>query len=101
MPLLNRPRWQGNVRLLWQPRDRVDVTGSVRFNGSFLDSSVPTGILAIGGHAEADVGVSWRVARRLTLGAVVRNITDDRSKIVVGYPQVGRRGLLTLDVQGL
>ena len=100
-PLLNRPRWEGNARAVWQVSDRIAVNAAARFNGNFLDSSVPTGNVVTNGHIEADVGLEWKVARRLKVSGTLRNVSGSRSYLAVGYPQMGRRLLTTISLAGL
>ena len=37
-----RPRWQGNIRSSWNATPALELGAILRFNGDFLDSSVPT-----------------------------------------------------------
>ena len=99
-PLRDRPDWQGNARIVWQPLRRIELNGAVRFNGDYADSSVPTGLVATRGHAEADIGARWTGAGGVGVSAVLRNLADSRAQTAVGFPELGRRLLVTLVVAG-
>lgn len=99
-PLRNRPDWQGNVRLAWRPLRGIELNGAVRFNGDYADSSVPTGLVVTRGRAQADLGARWTAPGGVGVSAVLRNLTDSRAETAVGFPQLGRRLLVTLLVGG-
>ena len=42
------------------------------------------------GHAEADLGLRYRLSRHLTLDAALRNLTDSEHQDAVGFPAPGR-----------
>ncbi len=89
-PLRGRPRWQGSVRAVWRAAEGLELNAAVRANSSFNDSSIPTGLVVTGGHAEADLGLRYRLSPRLVLGAALRNLTDSRHQDAVGFPAPGR-----------
>ena len=99
-PLRNRPDWQGNVRLVWRPLHRVELNGAVRFNGDYADSSVPTGLVVTRGRAQADIGARWTGDGGVGVSAVLRNLADSRAETAVGFPELGRRLLVTLVIGG-
>lgn len=89
-PLRGRPRWQGSLRLVWRAADGLELNAAVRANSSFNDSSIPTGLIQVRGHAEADLGLRYRLTRTLTLDAALRNLTDSNHQDAVGFPAPGR-----------
>ncbi len=99
-PLRGRPDWQGNVRLAWRPLRRIELNGAVRFNGDYADSSVPTGLVVTRGRAQADLGARWTGPSGVGVHAVLRNLADSRAETAVGFPELGRRLLVTLTVGG-
>ena len=96
-PLFKRPRWQGNLRAAWQATPEVEISGAARFNSAFLDASIPTGTLSLNGHVEADASIQWQLRPHWRLLVSLRNISDSRAAVAVGYPQLGRRLLVTLN----
>ena len=97
-PLRNRPNWQGNLRLAWRPSRRIELNSAVRFNGDYADSSVPTGLVATRGRAQADIGARWTGSGGVAVSAVLRNLADSRAETAVGFPELGRRLLVTVVV---
>jgi outer membrane receptor protein involved in Fe transport len=105
-PLRGRPAWHGSLRAAWRPGavaatgideaiegrtaakrgGRLELHAALRFNSDFNDSSIPTGLVRADGHAEIDLGVSWRLTRRLSLHAVLRNAAGSRHQDAVGFP---------------
>ena len=99
-PLRNRPDWQGNLRLAWRPLKRIELNGAVRFNGAYADSSVPTGLVETQGRVQADIGARWTGSHGVGVSAVLRNLANSRSETAVGFPELGRRLLVTVVVGG-
>lgn len=95
-PLFKRPGWQANLRAAWQATTRIEISGATRFNSAFLDASIPTGRLSLDGHVEADASIQWQLRPHWRLLASLRNISDSRAAVAVGFPQMGRRLLVTL-----
>jgi vitamin B12 transporter len=89
-PLRGRPRWQGSVRLIWRAADALELNAAVRANSRFNDSSIPTGLIQARGHAEADLGLRYRLSRTFTLDAALKNLTDSHHQDAVGFPAPGR-----------
>lgn len=88
-PLRARPGWQGNARASWQATPDLGLRAMLRFNGDFLDSSIPTGPIRQPGHAELDLAIGYRLSDQLRLDIVARNLTDSRSQQAVGFPAAG------------
>ncbi|HEV7659456.1 MAG TPA: TonB-dependent receptor [Allosphingosinicella sp.] len=89
-PLRGRPRWQGSLRLIWRAGDALELNAAVRANSAFNDSSIPTGLVRARGHAEADLGLRYRLTPALTLDAALKNLTDSRHQDAIGFPAPGR-----------
>jgi vitamin B12 transporter len=89
-PLRGRPRWQGSLRAVWQAAERLEFNAAFRANSRFNDSSVPTGLVIAPGHAEADLGLRYRLTDALTLDAALRNLFDSNHQDAVGFPAPGR-----------
>lgn len=89
-PLRGRPRWQGSLRLIWTATADLELNAAVRANSDFNDSSIPTGLVKAGGHAEADLGLRYRLTPTLTLDAALKNLTDSNHQDAVGFPAPGR-----------
>ena len=97
-PLRGRPRWQGSLRAVWRASDRLELNAAIRANSPFNDSSIPTGLVTARGHAEADLGLRYRLGPTLVLDAALRNLTDSNHQDAVGFPAPGRLLRATLSV---
>jgi len=93
-PLRGRPEWQGSAHAVWTVTSPLELNTALRFNSSFFDSSVPTGLIRTEGHAEADLGLRYRLSKRISLTVALRNIGNSHYQDAVGWPALGR----TLDV---
>lgn len=89
-PLRSRPDWQGALTLTWLPRADLQFDLGGRFNSSYLDSSVPTGLVQADDHVEVDVALRWRAMPRLQISLVVRNLLGADYEESVGFPAAGR-----------
>jgi len=90
-PLRGRPEWQGSAHAIWTVTPPLELNAALRFNSSFFDSSVPTGLIRAKGHAEADLGVRYRLSKRIGLTAALRNIGNSHYQDAVGWPMFGRQ----------
>ena len=88
-PLRGRPEWQGSLRAVWHAMPTIDLFATVRANGEFNDSSIPTGPIVADGYVVADVGVTWRAMPSLRVGLILHNLTDDLYEDAVGVPAQG------------
>ncbi|MBO9575747.1 MAG: TonB-dependent receptor [Sphingobium sp.] len=95
-PLRNRPHWQGRAAIAWQATPKLELGGAVRFNSSFNDSSIPTGLIVTPGHAEVDARLRYSFSSAVRLDLAFRNIGDARTWQAVGYPVTARRLQLAL-----
>lgn len=89
-PLRSRPTWQGAFAVVWVVRPDLEFDLGGRFNDSYLDSSVPTGLVTADGHVEVDVGVRWQANPRVALSLVTRNVLAAEYEDAVGFPAAGR-----------
>lgn len=89
-PLRGRPEWQGSAHAVWTVTPPLELNAALRFNSSFFDSSVPTGLVRTEGHIETDLGLRYRLSKRIGLTLALRNIGDSRYQDAVGWPAPGR-----------
>jgi iron complex outermembrane receptor protein/vitamin B12 transporter len=90
-PLRGRPEWQGSTHAVWTIIPPLELNAALRFNSSFYDSSVPTGLVRTQGHAEADLGLRYRLTKTIGLTVALRNIGDSHYQDAVGWPALGRQ----------
>jgi outer membrane receptor protein involved in Fe transport len=98
-PLRGRPRWQGSLRAAWQVAKPLELNAALRFNSDYFDSSIPTGLVRASGHDEADLGLRYRLSRRFSLVAALRNLTGERYEDAVGFPAPGRQLRATITAE--
>ena len=89
-PLRGRPEWQGSAHAIWTVTPPLELNAALRFNSSFFDSSVPTGLIRTKGHAEVDLGLHYRLSKRIGLTVALRNIGNSHYQDAVGWPALGR-----------
>ena len=55
------PRWAAGGNMLWRPNDTLEVNMKLFYVGSYVDNSVPTGDVQLGGYQRLDVSLTKRV----------------------------------------
>lgn len=95
-PLRGRPKWAGRVQAVWVPFRKTEVSATVRANGDFLDSSIPTGLVEADGHVEADIVGTIALRDGLDLSLNLQNLTNAHYEDAVGVPAPGRRLMATV-----
>jgi vitamin B12 transporter len=89
--LLNRPRWQGALTLVWTPVKDVTIRAAALIVGSVKDSSVPTGKVTLDPWGRVDLSASWRVRKRVSLYLEIDNLFDANYEEAVGFRAPGIR----------
>ena len=89
-PLRSRPDWQGSASVEWQAAPQLLATLGGRFNSDFFDSSVPTGLVDVDGHAEIDASVRYALTDAVALQLTGRNLLSADYEDSVGFPAPGR-----------
>jgi vitamin B12 transporter len=89
--LLNRPRWQGALTLIWTPVKSVTIRAAALIVGSVKDSSVPTGNVTLDPWGRVDLSASWRVRKHVSLYVEIDNLFDSNYEEVIGLRAPGIR----------
>jgi len=89
--LLNRPRWQGALTLIWRPLDGVAIRAAALIVGSVKDWSVPTGNATLDPWGRVDLSASWRVRKRIDLYLEIDNVLDASYEEAIGFRAPGIR----------
>lgn len=89
VPLRSRPDRFGHLRLAWHPLETLRLGGAASFNSDFLETSVPTGIIALDGQVTLDLFADWQASERLKLSLALRNAADTARQNAVGFPEPG------------
>ena len=89
--LLRRPRHKASLAANWRPTDRLTLTGSVLYVGSWIDGnrdfSIPR--LNAGSHATVNLAGDYALPHGVTLFARVNNLLDGRYQDPVGFDRPG------------
>ena len=100
-PLLRRPRHQGSLDLLWT-RKALSAFAEVRARGVVLDVEpsfgASGGLFESAGYTVVDVGASWRFAHGVEAFARALNLLDRPYEEFLGYPALGRVGVVGVRV---
>jgi vitamin B12 transporter len=89
--LLNRPRWQGALTLVWTPVEDVTIRAAALIVGSVKDSSVPTGNVTLDPWGRVDLSATWRVREHVSLYFEIDNLLDANYEEAVGFRAPGIR----------
>ncbi|MBW2398332.1 MAG: TonB-dependent receptor [Deltaproteobacteria bacterium] len=89
--LLNRPRWQGHLTLVWNPLPSVTVRTAALFVGSVKDSSIPTGPVTLDSWTRVDLSAAWRLNEHITVFLEIDNLLDSDYEEAIGFPAPGIR----------
>jgi outer membrane cobalamin receptor len=89
--LLNRPRWQGSLSLVWNPLAAVTVRSTALFVGSVKDSSIPTGPDTLDPWTRVDLSAVWRLSEHITVFLEIDNLLDSDYEEAIGFPAPGIR----------
>jgi vitamin B12 transporter len=100
-PLLRRPRHQGSLDLSFAAA-RVTAFGAVTSRSRVLDLEPNFGsfggLFFTPGFAVLDVGASVPLTRRIEVFGRVGNLTDRRYEEILGFPAIGRNGIVGVRV---
>jgi len=89
--LLNRPRWQGDLSLVWNPLASVTVRSAVLFVGPVKDSSIPTGPATLDSWTRVDLSAVWRLNEHISAFLAIDNLLDADYEEAIGFPAPGIR----------
>lgn len=89
--LLNRPRWQGNLSLVWNPVAAVTLRSTALFVGPVKDSSIPTGPDTLDSWTRVDLSASWLLNEHLSVFLEIDNLLDADYQEAIGFPASGIR----------
>jgi len=88
--LRRRPEWQGGGTLFWQFGDSYKLSMTYESRSKFVDSSIPTGVVSLGGYNQFNLFAEWQVSKASAIGLAVNNIFDDEFEEAVGFSNPGR-----------
>jgi len=89
-PLRNRPERLANASVIYDVDGRSTVFAGVKYTGSFLDRSNPTGDIQMPGFTVVDAGYAITVGA-LQVKISLDNVFDKDYEQFVGFPAQGRR----------
>jgi len=89
--LLNRPRWQGALTLVWTPLDGVTLRLAALIVGAVKDASVPTGGQTLDPWGRVDLSAAWRVRKHVSVYLEIDNLLDASYEELIGFRAPGIR----------
>ncbi len=89
LPLRSRPRTTAGARLDWRPHNRISVYAVWDHSAGSFSSSIPTGLVRLGGYHRIDLGAAWVPAPTWRASIDVANLVDERYSFAVGVPEPG------------
>ncbi len=92
LELLRRPRHMASTSVDWRPSERLSVTGSARYVGSWIDANRSFSIPRLDAppYAVFDIAGDYRLNDGIALFARVENLFDRRYQQPVGFLRPGR-----------
>jgi outer membrane cobalamin receptor len=87
--LRNRPKWWGELSLLYSPSPAVKFSLDAVFTGSVPDSSIPTGDVALDPYDVYNVALTWTPFGRVSMYVAVDNLFNEEYEQFVGFPAPG------------
>jgi outer membrane receptor protein involved in Fe transport len=87
--LRNRPKWWGELSLLYSPSPTVKFSLDAVFTGSVPDSSIPTGDAALDPYDVYNVALTWTPFGRVSMYVAVDNLFSEEYEQFVGFPAPG------------
>lgn len=94
--LRNRPRHRGSLAVLHE-RGRWSARLAAVHVGRSFDFSVPTGEVQVSSRATADLSLRWK-GEGFAAGVALDNVTGRRYESFVGFPDVGRRARIFVEL---
>ncbi len=88
-PLRNRPKWWGELTLLYRPSKTVKFNLDAVFTGSVPDSSIPTGDVTLDPYDVYNVALTWTPKDRISVFVAVDNLFNEQYQQYVGFPAPG------------
>lgn len=87
--LRNRPKWWGELSLLYSPSPTVKFSLDAVFTGSVPDSSIPTGDVALDPYDVYNIALTWTPFERVSAYVGVDNLFSEEYEQFVGFPAPG------------
>ncbi|HEY5623257.1 MAG TPA: TonB-dependent receptor [Gammaproteobacteria bacterium] len=97
--LRQRPDFRAGVSAHWRIGDAVSLHADWLYIGERFDSAIPTGERALPSYVRADIALNWVTHGNLELGLAIDNIADARYEEAIGFPAVGRRVRLSVNLE--
>lgn len=82
--LRRRPKWLGNVSLE-AAFDNINVSIFTDITSDYLDSSIPTGLIKLGGYSTYGVAVNWQLNNKHQLTLNAQNVFAREIQESVGF----------------
>jgi vitamin B12 transporter len=89
--LRHRPKRVGGARLVWEPRERLDLQLDLKMVSRSFDEQIPVPERSsVPGHELLGLSAAWRFLENWQLRARIDNLTDESYEELIGFPGAGR-----------
>ncbi|WP_286264234.1 TonB-dependent receptor plug domain-containing protein [Thalassotalea atypica] len=88
--LRRRPKWQAGLNAILT-FDQVTTSIILDTQSDVYDSSVPTGVMTLGGYTNVDINTTWQLTDNIALSVAVDNLLDKKYQESVGFYGVERQ----------
>src|SRR6185295_9651 len=89
--LRHRPKRVGGARLVWTPRDAIDLQLDAQAVSRSFDEQIPVPSRdTVAGHELLGLAASWRLAEAWQLRARIDNLAGESYEELIGFPGAGR-----------
>lgn len=89
--LRHRPKRVGGARLVWEPRERLDLQLDLKAVSRSFDEQIPVPErITVPGHELLGLSAAWWFQESWQLRARIDNLTDEKYEELIGFPGAGR-----------
>jgi iron complex outermembrane receptor protein/vitamin B12 transporter len=83
--LRRRPKWFGGIAAFMQINSGWSAEFDASYKSDFLDSSIPSGVLALPGYARINASLNWQYNDQLQSYVAIENVFDKKYQDSIGF----------------
>lgn len=89
--LRNRPKWRMGASFIQPIGEDFELQMAGRYVDSRLDSSIPTGTVALDSYFRLDASLLWKLSDAVTATFAIDNLLDENYEDAIGFENPGLR----------